>query len=455
MNAPAAAAHLPRRVQLGYTAWMVFWVAVVLTHYGPQNFFWLCNISKFVLLVVVWGGHRLLLSSQAGVVLIVGAGWSLDFIIGLALGGSPTGFTAYMWSDELSLLARAVSLYHVGLPLLVLWLLGRIGYDRRGLWLQCAIGAGAVAGTWLLTEPARNINWMYAPFGVEQVWLPEPAFALLLVLAYPLVFYLPGHALVLGLGRARGWAVRGDAGGTARRIAVGAGLACGIGLAAFVIVDALSGAPTQWTPERIAAEVHGWGTAGPLLLAGVMAVVVVLPLPTMPVTMTAGLVYGPAWGALVAVAGALAGALAAFWIARLLGHDALRRCLPQQPVIDGRCSDRTLAMFVFGARLVPVVSFALVSYAAGLTAMRALPFALATLFGMLPMTVVYVMLGRAFSVDPLWAGVASAVVIVAMFALPAWLERRSPQSLARVLTPLQGRRARDDSTPGKRREPRP
>lgn len=205
----ATAPAIPRCVRLGYTAWMVFWIGVVLANQGPQNFFWLCNVAKFVLLVAVWGGHRLLLASQSGVVLVVGIGWSLDFVIGVGLGGSLTGFTAYMWSDELSPLARAVSLYHVSLPLFALYLLSRLGYDRRGPWLQCAIGAVAVAGGWQFTEPGRNINWVYYQFGVEQAWMPEPAFVLLLAVVYPLVLYLPGHALSLVLARWRGWRITG------------------------------------------------------------------------------------------------------------------------------------------------------------------------------------------------------------------------------------------------------
>jgi hypothetical protein len=193
---PAIAPVFSRAPAWAFTAWMAAWVPIVLWAYGPQNFLWVCNIAQFLVLYAVWRNHRLLLSSQAGTICLVGLVWTLDFTLGLFTGGRTASFTAYMFDAEIPLLARASSLYHVGLPLFVLWLLGRTGYDRRGPWLQSAIGGLAVVGAWLFTEPHRNVNWIYEPFGIEQAWLPTPAFVTLLVLLYPLLLYFPGHLLV-------------------------------------------------------------------------------------------------------------------------------------------------------------------------------------------------------------------------------------------------------------------
>ncbi len=188
---------IPLAVRAAFTLWMLCWVSVVLANQGPQNFFWLCNMAQFILLYALWSGNCLLWSSQAGLVCLVGLGWTLDLIVALLLGGrSPTGFTSYMFSDELSLLARLSSLYHVGLPPFLIWLVWRAGYDERGPWLQSVIGALGLLGAWLLTEPYRNINWIFAPFGFEQVWMPEWLWLLVLMLLYPLLLYFPGHFLV-------------------------------------------------------------------------------------------------------------------------------------------------------------------------------------------------------------------------------------------------------------------
>lgn len=187
---------IPMTARLVYSAWMAVWVTIIVMNQGLGNFFWLCNMAQFLILYGVWTGNRLILSSQAGMVTLVGTAWTLDFTAGVILGGSPLGFTAYMFSDELPLIARVSSLYHIGLPPFLLWLLCRTGHDRRGPWLQCLIGAAGILGGWLFTEPRRNLNWVQEPMGMEQTWMSEPAFVGLLLLLYPLVLFFPGDYLV-------------------------------------------------------------------------------------------------------------------------------------------------------------------------------------------------------------------------------------------------------------------
>ena len=78
---------------------------------------------------------------------------------------------------------------------------------------------------------------------------------------------------------------------------------------------------------------------------------------------------------------------------------------------------------VLGARLIPVVSFALVSYASGLTAMSMRAFLLATGLGMIPMTLLYVVVGANLTVEP-WLAVTGGVLAIAMiFVFPRLAER--------------------------------
>lgn len=190
-------AKIPTAAKIGYSLWMIFWVPVVLSTYGPQNFFWLCNLAQFLLLWAVWREHRLLLSSQAGLVTVVGGVWTLDLVAALAAGGhSPTGITAYLFDDRLALIARLSSLYHVGLPVIAIWLCQRIGYDARGLPLQCVLASVVVLAGWLVTDAERNINYVHAPFGIEQTWLPESLYLIVLLAGNALLIFLPGHLLL-------------------------------------------------------------------------------------------------------------------------------------------------------------------------------------------------------------------------------------------------------------------
>jgi hypothetical protein len=183
-------------VAVGFTLWMALWVPIVLASQGAHNFWWLCNLAQFLLLYAVWSSDRLIIASQAGTVVLIGLVWSVDFIAALLLGGSPFGITSSMFNEALPITLRATSTYHIWLPVLTLWLVFRLGYDRRGPWLQCGIGTLAIVGSAVFGMEGRNLNYTEAPFGIEQTWLPDPVFIPLLCIATALVVYLPGHWIV-------------------------------------------------------------------------------------------------------------------------------------------------------------------------------------------------------------------------------------------------------------------
>ena len=109
------------------------------------------------------------------------------------------------------------------------------------------------------------------------------------------------------------------------------------------------------------------GLLGPAAIIGLMAfAILVSPIPSAPIAIAAGAAYGHTWGTLYVLLGAEAGALAAFATGRLLG------------------SQNTLMGVVFASRLLPFISFDLVSYAAGLTVISFWRFAVATLAGIVP-----------------------------------------------------------------------
>jgi len=90
-------------------------------------------------------------------------------------------------------------------------------------------------------------------------------------------------------------------------------------------------------------------------------------------------------------------------------------------------------MAVTLTRLIPLFSFALISYAAGVTAISFWRYALATTLGMLPMTFVLAGLGHGFELSPLLTVVAAVVILVVMSTLPLYLSRRPHSRLSRFL----------------------
>ncbi len=127
------------------------------------------------------------------------------------------------------------------------------------------------------------------------------------------------------------------------------------------------------------------GAWGPLLVIGLMLLaILVSPIPSAPIAMAAGAAYGHVWGTLYVLLGAEIGALAAFGLARWLGGETLRRWFGERLSVGLLGSQNTLMGIVLVSRLLPFISFDIVSYAAGLTPLSTWRFAIATLIGIVP-----------------------------------------------------------------------
>ncbi|MFP7571668.1 TVP38/TMEM64 family protein [Marivita sp. S2033] len=134
--------------------------------------------------------------------------------------------------------------------------------------------------------------------------------------------------------------------------------------------------------EMLVAQAGLWG---PVVIVALMTLAVVAsPIPSAPIAMAAGAAYGHLWGTMLVVIGAELGALIAFALARVLGHDVLRRVFGDRVDAGLFGSQNALTATVFASRLLPFVSFDMISYAAGLSRLHAWRFAVATLAGIIP-----------------------------------------------------------------------
>ena len=170
------------------------------------------------------------------------------------------------------------------------------------------------------------------------------------------------------------------------RFRVAVGLAIGLALAAAYWLMASTGVlGTVLDGEALRAWIADLGPLGPLMIVVLLAAAIVLsPIPSAPIALAAGAAFGHEWGTVYVVIGAELGALIAFAIARLVGHEVLRRWFGPRIEMGLLGSQTALMAIVFVSRLLPFISFDLVSYAAGLTALKAWRFALATLAGIIP-----------------------------------------------------------------------
>lgn len=202
-----------------------------------------------------------------------------------------------------------------------------------------------------------------------------------------------------------------------------------IGLAvvgvALVAGIATSIDPAQLTPDAITEFLESTGMWAPIVFVLVMTTaVVVSPIPSLPLDIAAGAVFGWFAGGLLAVLGATLGAAISFSIARWLGRGFVERVVGGHVSFCADCSDMLLTGAVLGSRLVPVLSFDLVSYGAGLTAMSLPRFVIATAIGTAPLTFLYTWAGpQIWSRIVDWGWLAIPVV-AALLLVPRLLEKR-------------------------------
>jgi len=201
-------------------------------------------------------------------------------------------------------------------------------------------------------------------------------------------------------------------------------------LAAVLLYVAIAnGLHDYVSQEAILVQLESMGSFAPLGFMAVMALAVVSPLPSLPLDIAAGIFFGPYLGTLYSALGALGGSIISFTIARLLGRSLIERFLRGHINFCTACSNRMLTGVVFFTRLIPVVSFDMVSYGAGLTKVSLSRFSLATFLGMLPLTFVYNNFGAALVVDDRLAVAAGIVMVLLFFLMPVWVERYAPEKL--------------------------
>lgn len=187
-------------------------------------------------------------------------------------------------------------------------------------------------------------------------------------------------------------------------------------------VDAAVHGDTAGVREAI----HGLGVAGPLIVLGICLIHAVLFYPAEIVDAAAGFVYGFGPGLALVMTGWMLNAWAAYAIGGSVAHPLLHRLFGAQRF--GRAEAmvaRGGITLLLTVRLIPILPFSLVCYAAGAARVPPWRYTWTTAVGYLPITVLSTYLGSRLEhlhpTDPLVIG-AVCVVIALLFAV-RWLSR--------------------------------
>ena len=177
---------------LGLAVWFPTYAVV----WGFGNFVQLCDLAMLLTVAAMWTGSALLLSSQAVGSLVINSIWVLDVVARLLTGQHLIGGTEYMWDAQYPLWVRLLSLYHVAVPVVVLWALRRTGYDPRGWLLQAAFSVPVLIASRLL-DPAKNLNFAHVDPILHISFRPAPLHLAIILFCLIAVIYWPTHQILL------------------------------------------------------------------------------------------------------------------------------------------------------------------------------------------------------------------------------------------------------------------
>ncbi len=196
------------------------------------------------------------------------------------------------------------------------------------------------------------------------------------------------------------------------------------GVLTLVLLGAIGLALILGTPDIAAmrSRVDSAGAWGPALFFVLYAGLALIPCPKALLTAAAGALFGLWAGAGLALAAALVGAVISFGIGRLLGRDAIDRLIHGRlSRVDALLADHGLSAVLI-VRLVPLVPFIAINYAAGLSGVKFRHFVLGSALGMVPGSLAYAALG-AYGTNP-WGLAAAGSALVVLVAGGSWWARR-------------------------------
>lgn len=173
--------RIPLWLKLAWTAWILVWAPLYWKNYGAQNFLYFCDLGNLLITVGLWMESRLILSWQAVGLLVFQSLYTADLIAAFVFRVHPIGGTEYMFDPSIPLFVRLLGLYHIVVPVLLLWAVKRLGYEPKALKYQIVTTCVVVPINYFW-RPEYNVNFARG-IGHEEHLMPG-------------WIYLPGYLVV-------------------------------------------------------------------------------------------------------------------------------------------------------------------------------------------------------------------------------------------------------------------
>lgn len=145
--------------------------------------------------------------------------------------------------------------------------------------------------------------------------------------------------------------------------------------------------------EQLQIKIESMGFSAPVIYIALYTFFTLLILPSTPLNLSGGAIFGVLWGTIWTSMAAIIAAVVAFYFTRTFGREIVARKLAGKwEVIDGEMRVGGL-FYLFAIRLLPIIPYGLVNFAAGLTSIQFRDYFLGTILGTVPGILPFVMLG--------------------------------------------------------------
>ncbi|NGP52278.1 membrane-associated protein [Thioalkalivibrio sp. XN8] len=191
-------AEIPEWFKIVYTVLVVAFMIIYWPRHGPANFLWFSDVAFIGAVPAMWLESGLLAGVLACMALLPEILWNVDYASRLLLRRRITGLTEYMFDPSIPRWLRTVSLFHVPLPLVLVWLVAAYGYPPESLFWSVIAGAVILALSRIFSSKEKNINWVFGPAMVQHRVRPA-TYLLLLYLSFLLLVFVPTHLVLLRL----------------------------------------------------------------------------------------------------------------------------------------------------------------------------------------------------------------------------------------------------------------
>lgn len=146
-------------------------------------------------------------------------------------------------------------------------------------------------------------------------------------------------------------------------------------------------------PQQLQQWLEAMGGFAPVIYILLYTVGTLLILPSTPLNLTGGAIFGIWWGALWTTIAALVAAVVAFAFTRTIGRELVTKKLAGRwQAVDAEISQGGL-FYLFAIRLLPIIPYGIVNFVAGLTSIKFRDYLIGTFLGTLPGVLPFVMMG--------------------------------------------------------------